>query len=122
MRDSARGTANHHTRACVGRLTEVDTPSWGPVVCVHSRFAYDGMEGEALQLTAVKLKLDLHPSRTNDVLAGVRQQLDLMVMRCGRPLIPPRASAEGLDGDDSDTACDTHTRPWTHGVAVRSAA
>jgi hypothetical protein len=40
------------------------------------------MADEALQLTAVKLKLDLHPSRTNDIVAGVCQQLDLMLMRC----------------------------------------
>lgn len=43
------------------------------------------MADESLQLKAVKLKLDLHPSRTNDILAGVRQQLDLMLMRC----VPP---------------------------------
>lgn len=70
---------------------------------------------EALQLTAVKLKLDLHPSRTNDIVTGVCQQLDLMLMRCDSALKipPPSPQPPVLWADPLCSKAATIPKTWT---------
>lgn len=40
------------------------------------------MEREALHKAAIKFSLDLHPSATGDVMEGVRDQLNAVLLRC----------------------------------------
>lgn len=50
------------------------------------------MEREALHSAAVKFALDLHPSATEDVMQGVRDQLNASLLRSVTPLVSCKES------------------------------